>query len=131
MYGLSGNIENARRNEPNIRNSSWRNKWYPSRSINEMKAIQQAKREHPIASGAYQFIKLQPAVRKTLINTLRNDPQRLPTIVSHVMSRHSPANRQGVTRYLALQRNAILADPRLQGGKRTKKLRRQRRLTRR
>lgn len=136
MYGLSGNIENARRNEPNIKNSVWRNKWYPNRSINEVKAIQRAKQEDPIARGALQFIKLPVQLRKTLIAALRNDPQLLPATVDYIMPRHNRTNQRAVTRYLALQRNTILADPRLQGGsacasRRTKKLRQRRRLTRR
>ena len=130
MYGLSGNIENVRRNEPNIKNAAWRNKWYPNRSINDMKAMQRAKREDPLAIGAYQFIKLQPQQRQTLIAALRNDPQLLPATVQHIMARRNRTNQRAVTRYLAMQRNAILADPRLQGG-RTKKLRHKRRSTRR
>ncbi len=139
FHGLSGNVENARRNEPNIKNSAWRNKWYPNKSINEMKAIQQTRQGDPEAYGAHIFIKLNPSARAELINKLKTNSfatqHELIITLNRIMAQagRSKQETQYVLYYLRKNKAAILSDPRLQGGRsrKAKKLRNRNRKTRR
>ncbi len=132
MSGLLGNAESPRRpNEPNIRNESWRSKWYPNKTINEMKAIQTAKQGNAMARGAFLFIRMRPDIRRILIDILENNPLILQQAVTSYMPGQTTADIRAVIRYLALNRDAILANSRLQGGRSRKNLRRRNKKTRR
>ncbi len=134
MSGLLGNAESPRRpNEPNIRNESWRSKWYPNKTINEMKAIQQTRQGNAMARGAFLFIRMQPQTKSIILDVLKRNPLLIGEVVRGYMGGYSSADIRAVVRYLALNRDAILADPRLQGGRsrKAKKMRRRNHKTRR
>ena len=136
LSGLSGNVESGHKNQTNIKNQIWRNKWYPNMSINEMKKRQAAKSSNKEAYGAQLFIKLRPTFRRDLIDMLRENPLLLKMGLPSLLPQLSRSEQNAILLYLANNRADILADPRLQGGAnaysgRTKKLRHSRRKTRR
>jgi hypothetical protein len=136
-HGPTGNIESRRyRGESNIKNEIWRNKWYPNKTVSNMKNIQAKKSSNKEAYGAQLFIKLRPTFRRDLIDMLRANPLLLKMGLPSLLPQLSRSEQNAIILYLANNRAAILADPRLQGGAvkaysgRTKKLRHKRRKTR-
>ena len=121
-YTTTGNIESRRhRGEPNIRNEIWRDKWHPNMTLNQMRNLQSRKRNNSEAYGAQLFIHLQSGVRKELINLLENNPVILRFNIALLLPHKTRSERANILQYLFNNKEAILADPRLQGGKRRRR----------